>query len=51
MVRTRSGQPPWWTERTVVLGEVLETVGLQGPMLYPEQALLFRVVAEGPTLA
>jgi alpha-galactosidase len=46
MVRTRSGQPRWWSERTTVLGEVLESVGLQGPMLYPEQALLFRVVAE-----
>ncbi|MEO5851093.1 MAG: alpha-galactosidase, partial [Nocardioides sp.] len=49
MVRTRSGEPRWWTEPTTVLGEVLESVGLQGPMLYPEQALLFRVVAEGLT--
>jgi alpha-galactosidase len=45
MVRTRSGPPRWWTEPTTVLGEVLESVGLQGPMLYPEQVLLFRVVA------
>lgn len=49
MVRTRGGQPRWWTERPTVLGEVLESIGLQGPMLYPEQALVFRVVAEGPT--
>jgi alpha-galactosidase len=46
MVRTRTGHPRWWTEPTTVLGEVLASVGLQGPMLYPEQALLFRVVAE-----
>ena len=49
MVRTRSGAPRWWSEPTSALGEVLESVGLQGPMLYPEQALVFRVVAEGPT--
>ncbi len=48
LVRTRSGEPRWWTEPSVVLGEVLERMGLQGPMLYPEQALVFRVVAQGP---
>ena len=48
MVRTRSGFPRWWAEPPTVLGEVLDSVGLQGPMLYPEQALLFRVVADGP---
>jgi len=51
MVRTRSGWPRWWTEPTTVLGEVLESVGLQGPMLYPEQALVFRVVALDPATA
>ena len=50
LVRTRSGPPRWWTERTTVLGEVLAEVGLQGPMLYPEQALVFRVIAD-PTAA
>jgi alpha-galactosidase len=48
LVRTRSGVPGWWSEPTCVLGEVLASVGLQGPMLYPEQALLFRVVAQSP---
>jgi alpha-galactosidase len=48
LVRTRSGFPSWWVEPTVVSGEVLATVGLQGPMLYPEQVLLFRLVADGP---
>lgn len=31
-----------------VSGATLATVGLPGPMLYPEQALLFRLVAEQP---
>lgn len=46
LVRTRSGYPTWWTDGITVTGRTLEAVGLQGPMLYPEQALLFRVVAE-----
>jgi alpha-galactosidase len=46
LTRTSSGPPPWWLDGSVVSGRVLETVGLQGPMLYPEQALLFRLVAE-----
>jgi len=47
LVRTRSGYPSWWSTSPVISGRVLETVGLQGPMLYPEQALLFRLVADG----
>jgi alpha-galactosidase len=46
LVRTRSGYPTWWTGGMSVTGRTLESVGLQGPMLYPEQALLFRLVAE-----
>jgi alpha-galactosidase len=46
LVRTRSGYPTWWTDPMTVSGRTLETVGLQGPMLYPEHALLFRLVAE-----
>ena len=49
LVSTRSGSPSWWLSPTVASGRVLETVGLQGPMLYPEQALLFRLVADGRT--
>jgi alpha-galactosidase len=45
MVSTRSGEPGWWAQPTSAIGEVLDQVGLQGPMLYPEQALLFRLVA------
>ncbi|HYI34784.1 MAG TPA: alpha-galactosidase [Glaciibacter sp.] len=46
MVRTASGPPSWWTEPTTVTGRVLESIGLQAPMLYPEQALLFRLIAD-----
>jgi len=46
LVRTASGPPSWWTEPTTVTGRVLESVGLQAPMLYPEQALLFRLIAD-----
>jgi alpha-galactosidase len=49
LVRTRSGQPSWWLDRPVVSGKTLEAIGLQGPMLYPEQALLFRLVADPST--
>jgi alpha-galactosidase len=49
LVRTRSGKPSWWLERPVVSGRALEAIGLQGPMLYPEQALVFRLTAEQPT--
>ncbi len=44
LVGTPTGYPSWWTDPTVVTGRALEAVGLQGPMLYPEQALLFRLV-------
>lgn len=37
--------PSWWSDSPVITGRALEAVGLQGPMLYPEQALLFRLVA------
>ncbi|WP_458782252.1 alpha-galactosidase [Arthrobacter sp. D3-16] len=46
LVKTAGGPPRWWTEPTTVTGRTLATAGLQGPMLYPEQALLFRLVAE-----
>ncbi|MEW1681719.1 alpha-galactosidase [Streptomyces sp. NPDC093594] len=49
LVRTRSRRPSWWLENPVVSGRALEAVGLQGPMLYPEQALVFRLVAADPT--
>jgi alpha-galactosidase len=45
MVHTRTGPPRWCAEGATVLGEVLGMVGLQGPMLYPEQALVFRLSA------
>ena len=44
MVRSRSGFPSWWNRHPVVAGRLLQDVGLQAPMLYPEQALLFRLV-------
>lgn len=47
LVRTSDGPPAWWMRPTRVTGQILGTVGLQGPMLYPEQALLFRLVREG----
>lgn len=47
LTRTASGPPSWWTDPPTVSGRVLEAVGLQAPMLYPEQALLFRLVADG----
>jgi len=45
LVRAAGGPPSWWTEPTSVSGSVLANIGLQAPMLYPEQALLFRLVA------
>jgi alpha-galactosidase len=36
--------PAWVTDPLAVSGEALATVGLQAPMLYPEQAFLVRVV-------
>jgi alpha-galactosidase len=45
LVRVAGGAPSWWTEPAQVSGSVLGRIGLQAPMLYPEQALLFRLVA------
>ncbi|MFD5213893.1 alpha-galactosidase [Microbacterium sp. NPDC058345] len=45
LVPVAGGPPSWWTESLTVTGGVLNRVGLQAPMLYPEQALLFRLVA------
>jgi alpha-galactosidase len=46
LTRTSTGPPSWWTEPTTMTGHLLGEVGLQAPMLYPEQALLFRLVAD-----
>jgi alpha-galactosidase len=46
LVDTRGGPPTWWTDPTTASGGLLEAVGLQGPMLYPEQALVFRLLAD-----
>ncbi|QEW02746.1 alpha-galactosidase [Microbacterium lushaniae] len=45
LTRVAGGPPSWWSAPATVSGAVLRTIGLQGPMLYPEQALLFRLVA------
>jgi len=45
LVRTSAGPPAWWSGATEVTGRTLAHVGLQAPMLYPEQALLVRLVA------
>jgi alpha-galactosidase len=49
LVDTASGAPAWWTSPTVVTGRALAIIGLQAPMLYPEQALLFRLVLTSST--
>ena len=49
LVRSADGPPTWWTEPTSAGGHTLATVGLQAPMLYPEQALLFRLVSDDST--
>lgn len=46
LTETYDGPPAWWTEPTRLTGHVLGAVGLPAPMLYPEQALLFRLVRE-----
>jgi alpha-galactosidase len=46
LVRTASGPPEWWTQPTTVTGRTLDGIGLQAPMLYPEQALVFRLIAD-----
>jgi alpha-galactosidase len=45
LTRVAGGPPSWWSDPGIVSGGVLGTIGLQAPMLYPEQALLFRLVA------
>ncbi len=45
LTQTASGPPSWWTDPMTASGGVLGAIGLQAPMLYPEQALLFRLVA------
>ena len=45
LVHSAAGPPTWWTEPTSVSGATLASVGLQAPMLYPEQVLLLRLVA------
>lgn len=42
---TASGPPSWWVDPPDVSGRTLTNVGLQGPMLDPERALLFRLIA------
>jgi alpha-galactosidase len=49
LVDTRSGCPSWLTDRHPISGAALSTIGLQGPMLYPEQVLLFRLTADHAT--
>jgi alpha-galactosidase len=46
LARTADGPPSWWTDPVTVSGSMLGAIGLQAPMLYPEQALLFRLVAD-----
>ena len=43
--------PPWITEPLTVSGEALATLGLQAPMLYPEQAFLVRITKSDSSLA
>ena len=38
--------PPWVTEPHTISGAALSTVGVQAPMLYPEQAFLLRLVLD-----
>jgi alpha-galactosidase len=43
--------PPWVTEPHTISGAALATVGVQAPMLYPEQAFLLRLVLDEPPTA
>lgn len=43
MTSTASGPPSWWVDPPVVTGQLLGTIGLQGPMIDPERALLVRL--------
>ncbi|GAB2656433.1 alpha-galactosidase [Kribbella swartbergensis] len=49
LTRTAAGPPSWWSRPSTVTGRLAGEIGLQAPMLYPEQALLFRLVAEPAT--
>jgi alpha-galactosidase len=49
LVRTRNGYPSWWDEGARVTGRALAAIGLEAPMVYPDEALLFRLVAVDPT--
>jgi alpha-galactosidase len=46
LVKARSGLPGWLTTETSISGALLASIGLPGPMLYPEQALVFRLTAQ-----
>ena len=43
LARTAAGAPSWWTKQARVTGQLLGSVGLPAPMMYPEQVLLFRL--------
>lgn len=45
LTRSASGPPSWWVDPPAVSGRTLSSVGLQGPMLDPERALVFRLTA------
>ena len=49
LTRTATGPPSWWVEPIAASGAALAAVGLQGPMLDPEQALVLRLVGLDPT--
>lgn len=46
LTKSADGPPSWWTTPPVIKGSLLTEIGLQAPMLYPEQALVFRLVRE-----
>lgn len=48
LTRSASGPPSWWVDPPEVSGRTLLNVGLQGPMLDPERALLFQLTALSP---
>jgi alpha-galactosidase len=45
LVRTADGPPPWYADRPTISGSTLDSLGIQAPMLYPEQALVVRLTA------
>jgi alpha-galactosidase len=40
--RINGEAPVWWREGAVMSGESLNSFGVQAPIIYPEQQLLFR---------